>query len=509
MTHGAAVTTGRPSLLLVRGAVAGTRLKKTAALVVSALVIVVAASGLLSTIIGTPAADDSSIRRTLKVKAASATKGPAGPVIAGYDARRTAAGMDRPRGRPVTIVNANTNSNTHRQQQRRQAQRQQQKAQILASRVADAKQRELRQLSENWDDLPTSRQLAELQYAQSYSSSNQHRDLDATEREARKLLQHIPSILHLVVINPNTLNLLDPDEPQIPPPPYWQPLLDYTRRNAYARGYKSKVWTIEDADELISFQYEHLYDTWQRLKSTAEPRRISNFIRLMALHAFGGVYLDLDVLPCAGLDELVTAESGVASFPYTDPGTGYVWNGAMSSPPVHRVIGLALQYINENLRSHSGDVDEMTGSGPLVKGLRLYGEELGVGDLLKVYHREGVPVDGIRVSLALRGGEGNDGSPIIGRWYQSGVVRLGTYPREARPSRYLSLWYVDVNGAGAEDSPCATDVDLIRPWIEGQCQGVTDVVASNPFRAKLSFAQCGLDEGDLPGYTEEGSINFN
>lgn len=493
MTHGVAVPTGRPSLLLVRGAA------------LSALVIVVAASGLLSTIIGNPAADDSSIRRTLKVKAASAAKGAAVPVISGYDARRTAAGMDRPRGRPVTIVNANTNSNTNRQQQRRQAQRQQQKAQLLSNRVADAQQRELRQLSENWDDLPTSRQLAELQYAQSYSSSNQHRDLDATEREARKLLQHIPSILHLVVINPNTLNLLDPDEPQIPPPPHWQPLLDYTRRGAYARGYKSKVWTIEDADELIAFQYDHLYDTWQRLKSTAEPRRISNFIRLLALHAFGGVYLDLDVLPCAGLDELVTAEFGVASFPYTDPGTGYVWNGAMSSPPVHRVIGLALQYINEDLRSHSGDIDEMTGSGPLVKGLRQYGEELGVGDLLKVYHREGVPVDGIRVSLALRGGEGNDGSPIIGRWYQSGVVRLGTYLREARPSRYLSLWYVDVNGAGAKDSPCATDVDLIRPWIEGQCQGVTDVVASNPFRAKLSFAQCGLDEENLPGYREEGS----
>ena len=146
-SYGVAVPTGRPSLLLVRGAVAGARLKKTAVLAVSAMVIVVAASGLLSTIIGTPAADDSSIRRTLKVKAASATKGPAGPVIAGYDARRTAAGMDRPRGRPVTIVNANTNSNTHRQQQRRQAQRrqqQQQEAQILASRVADAQQRELR-----------------------------------------------------------------------------------------------------------------------------------------------------------------------------------------------------------------------------------------------------------------------------------------------------------------------------------------------------------------------------
>ena len=503
MTHSVVTTTGRQSLLLVRGAVAGAKLKKTAVIAISAVVIVVAASGLLSAITGTPAADDSSVRRSLKVKAPSATKGPAAPVITGYDARRTAAGMDRPRGRPVSITNANTNSNTHRQQ-RRQAQRrqQEQKAQLLANRVANAQQRELRQLSENWEDLPTSRQLAELQYAQSYNNHDQHRDLDATEREARKLFQHIPSILHLVIINPNTLNLLDPDAPQIPPPPYWQPLLDYTRRDAYARGYKSKVWTIEDADELVDFQYDHLYDTWQRLKSTAEPRRISNFIRLLALHAFGGVYLDLDVLPCAGLDELVTAESGVASFPYTDPGTGYVWNGAMSSPPVHRVIGLALQYINENLRSHSGDVDEMTGSGPLVKGLRQYGEELGVGDLLKVYHREGVPVDGIRVSLALRGGEGGDGGPIIGRWYQSGVVRLGTYPREARPNRYLSLWYVAVDGVGAEDSPCATDVDLIRPWIEGQCQGVSDVVASNPFRTKQTFAQCGLDEEDLSGYTE-------
>ena len=123
MTHGVATTTGRQSLLLVRGAVAGAKLKKTAVIAISAVVIVVAASGLLSAITGTPAADDSSVRRSLKVKAPSATKGPAAPVITGYDARRTAAGMDRPRG--VTIVNANTNSNTKRQQ-RRQVQRQQQ-----------------------------------------------------------------------------------------------------------------------------------------------------------------------------------------------------------------------------------------------------------------------------------------------------------------------------------------------------------------------------------------------
>jgi len=31
---------------------------------------------------------------------------------------------------------------------------------------------------------------------------------------------------------------------------------------------------------------------------------------------------------------------------------------------------------------------------------------------------------------------------------------------------------------------------------------VLDVVASNPFRTKQTFAQCGLDEEDLSGYTE-------
>ena len=376
---------------------------------VSALVIV--AAGLFSS------GGDSSVRRGLKAR------------VTGYDARRKAAGMNRPRN------NINANNNNKQRRQRAAAEQDEEgdakvagathARTLLANRVAEAQQRELRELSENWEDLPTSRQLGELtqfrealqrrhEAAQIQALQSQPRHLDAAA-EARKLFEHIPKILHLVTINPNTLNLLNPDEPQIPPPTYWQPLIDYTRREAYSLGYKSKVWTLDEADELIEFQYDHLLDTWQRIKSTADAQRISNFVRLVALHAFGGVYLDLDVLPCAGLDELVTAESGVASFPYTDPSTGYVWNGAISSPPVHRVLGLALQNINENLSSHSGNIDEMTGSGPIVKALQLCGEELGVGDLLKVYHREGVPVDGIKVSLALRDGESD---VPIGRWYQ-------------------------------------------------------------------------------------------
>ena len=435
------------------------RKNKRIALLTAASALVIVAAGLFTS--GSGGKDSSSIRRGLKVNVPAAAR------VTGYDARRKAAGMGRPSrpGRQRRQKAAATDQEQDEEDdgikvagatdQHGHAART-----LLANRVAEAQQRELRELSENWEDLPTSRQLGELtefrealqrryEAAQIQALRSQPRHLDAAT-EARKLFQHIPKILHLVTINPNTLTLLDPDAPQIPPPLYWQPLIDYTRREAYSLGYKSKVWTLDEADELIEFQYDHLYDTWQRIKSTSDPQRISNFVRLVALHAFGGVYLDLDVLPCAGLDELVTAESGVASFPYTDPGTGYVWNGAISSPPVHRVIGLALQNINENLRSHSGHVDEMTGSGPIVKGLQLYREELGVGDLLKVYHREGVPVDGIKVSLALRDGESD---VLIGRWYQSGVVRLGTFSRDARPNQYLSLWYIDMNDTQSSDCP--------------------------------------------------------
>lgn len=500
---------------------------------VSALAIV---AGLFTSVGGK---DSSSVRRDLK---ATNRTNDAATKVAGYDARRKAAGMDRSRRPGIVTARNNINNNKQRRQRAADqdegdvtdkvvatAQHDHAARTLLANRVAEAQQRELRELSENWEELPTSRQLSELtkfrealqrryEAAQIQALHSQPRHLDAAT-EARRLFQHIPKILHLVTINPNTLNLLDPDEPQIPPPSYWQPLIDYTRREAYSLGYKSKVWTLDEADDLIEFQYDHLFDTWQRIKSTADPQRISNFVRLVALHAFGGVYLDLDVLPCAGLDELVTAESGVASFPYTDPSAGYVWNGAISSPPVHRVIGLALQNINENLSSHSGDVDEMTGSGPLVKSLQTYGEELGVGDLLKVYHREGVPVDGIKVSLAFRDGESDE---PMGRWYKGGVARLGTFSRDARPNQYLSLWYIDMNGARAEDSPCASNVNMIRPWIDAQCEGVRigggvpstitssriligalDAVASNPFVTKQSFAQCGLareDEARANGY---------
>ena len=54
-----------------------------------------------------------------------------------------------------------------------------------------------------------------------------------------------------------------------------------TRREAHSLGHKSKAWTLDEADELIEFQCDHLCDTWQRIKSTADPQRVSNFVRLV------------------------------------------------------------------------------------------------------------------------------------------------------------------------------------------------------------------------------------
>ena len=85
-----------------------------------------------------------------------------------------------------------------------------------------------------------------------------------------------------------------------------------------------------------------------------------------------------------------------------------------------------------------------------------------------------------------------------------------------------------MNGAGAEDSPCATDVNMIRPWIDGQCEGVriggglsssvtgsrvligaSDAVASNPFLTKQSFAQCGLAEEDEEAGADDYDIKLD
>jgi mannosyltransferase OCH1-like enzyme len=66
--------------------------------------------------------------------------------------------------------------------------------------------------------------------------------------------------------------------------------------------WERKFWTDEDTDALVREHYPIFYECYQRL---ASPVKKADFARLLYLHRFGGVYVDLDFLCLKNLGPLL------------------------------------------------------------------------------------------------------------------------------------------------------------------------------------------------------------
>eukprot|EP00549_Striatella_unipunctata_P005167 CAMPEP_0118681336 /NCGR_PEP_ID=MMETSP0800-20121206/4880_1 /TAXON_ID=210618 ORGANISM="Striatella unipunctata, Strain CCMP2910" /NCGR_SAMPLE_ID=MMETSP0800 /ASSEMBLY_ACC=CAM_ASM_000638 /LENGTH=262 /DNA_ID=CAMNT_0006577617 /DNA_START=279 /DNA_END=1067 /DNA_ORIENTATION=- len=114
-------------------------------------------------------------------------------------------------------------------------------------------------------------------------------------------------------------------------------------------GFDVWIWTDTEAEQLFERLGGHFLQTWEYTKSDKYQTRLArmtDYLRLVLMHEFGGVYLDVDILPCNGLEFMVN-DPGAISFPYVNGRVGQIVNCAISSPPRHPVIELALSNLFE------------------------------------------------------------------------------------------------------------------------------------------------------------------
>jgi hypothetical protein len=83
-------------------------------------------------------------------------------------------------------------------------------------------------------------------------------------------------------------------------PPHWRDTPATWRE--FHPEYEYRFWTDEDNRRLVETQYPHLLDAYDAFPYGIER---ADLARLLVLHAHGGVYADLDLLPTRSLDSII------------------------------------------------------------------------------------------------------------------------------------------------------------------------------------------------------------
>lgn len=219
---------------------------------------------------------------------------------------------------------------------------------------------------------------------------------------------------------------------------------------------------MNDVDGLVKDGYPHLHKMWADVKTAtpgeAEERlsKIGQFMKLVVLHSEGGIYLDSDVIPCGGLDELIGGvrgpPAGVMSLPYGPLGA----DRAFAAPPGHPALALALKMMEASAGAAAGGMD---------------------GD------------DALRRAVTKALSVPASAPPKReGGWTVAGSVRVGSFPLNGpnhSEGSELDLWHLDLSAGGGREylSRCARETEDIAPFLEEGCR------ATHGGRGK--FEDCG------------------
>ena len=196
---------------------------------------------------------------------------------------------------------------------------------------------------------------------------------DSTRRE---LLESVPRIVHSIVFGD-------------PPKQYMIEYVNFTEKMAKAHGFKHMFWNDHHIEKLVKrVNREELEGglngiahTWEFIKkdtSSSRYAKMADFIRIVLLYSYGGVYFDADVIACGNLDFMADTP-GVVSFPFHPHFTHEVTQSMMSAPPHHPLMKLALQgMILQGPEIATNSVLDATGPGLLGKATDLYFKKLGI-----------------------------------------------------------------------------------------------------------------------------------
>ena len=192
---------------------------------------------------------------------------------------------------------------------------------------------------------------------------------DSTRRE---LLVSVPKILHSIVFGD-------------PPKQYMIEYVNFTEKTAESHGFKHMFWNdyhIENLVKRVNRQelngVEHTWEFIKKDTSGSRYAKMADFIRIVLLYSYGGVYFDADVIACGSLDFMVDTP-GVVSFPFHPHQTNEVAQGMMSAPPHHPLIKLALQaMILQGPAIATNHILDATGPGLMGKVTDAYFKKIGI-----------------------------------------------------------------------------------------------------------------------------------
>ena len=254
------------------------------------------------------------------------------------------------------------------------------------------------------------------------SSSN-----DSTRRE---LMESIPKILHSIVLGD-------------PPKQYMIEFVKFTEKKAKSHGFKTMLWSDKHIENLVKRvnreELNGITHTWEFIKrdtSGSRYAKMADFIRLVLLYSYGGVYFDADVIACGSLDFMVDTP-GVVSFPFHPHETNEVSQGLMSAPPHHPLIKLALQ--------------EMIIQGPEI-ATNLILDATGPGMMG-------------RVTDAYFKKHGIDIPPVRGKHYRDNDVIEG---KTFKDNTFYDLKVADVQFGDLQKFPSNVYHFAFKSWIPGQ-----------------------------------------
>jgi mannosyltransferase OCH1-like enzyme len=109
-------------------------------------------------------------------------------------------------------------------------------------------------------------------------------------------------------------------------------------------GWTHKVWTDAECDEFVTAVWPELEKLY---RSFPYPIQRFDMIRYLILHTYGGVYLDLDMMPVKSLDFLTATQDFVVCKEPAEAATIHkrdyiISNAFMASPAQHKFINFLL-----------------------------------------------------------------------------------------------------------------------------------------------------------------------
>lgn len=133
-------------------------------------------------------------------------------------------------------------------------------------------------------------------------------------------------------------------------PDILQEIVNHNKQVLEGKGYRFKLWTDEEIEGLISREYPNIVNVF---KATVTGVQRGDIARMILLHHYGGVYIDLDILLLRDLEELISFDSNKLYITYEPEAqtvriynrNDYLCNAFMASNPANPLLGFAIQNI--------------------------------------------------------------------------------------------------------------------------------------------------------------------